>query len=197
MRKLYRRSGIALLLAAPCVFIEALASFNSPSTLTGTLIGLTFNVFEGTLVLIALRGFYMKQAQQAGWIGTLSIIVIAAAYITLVVGAIFLIYFILNLPYTLNQVNSLTFLAQLNGIFIVVGYILLGFAIFRAGVYPSWTGVTIIALGLYNVIPTLINFLAPTQQSTAALTFEGFLSGMANLILGVLYVRWSIALLKK
>lgn len=194
-RKMYRRSGIALLLAAPCVFIEALGSFSS-SSLAGILVVTIFAIPEDIFFLIAIRGLFAKQAQQAGWINIPSIVIFAAAYIVQILASIFIIVYILNFQYMQNDLNSLNFLLNLDSFFVIAAQILFGLAILRAGVYPRWTGTTLIVLGIVNTILTFISLSVPVQTPEAYI-LESSVVGILNFILGVLYIRWAITLFKK
>lgn len=195
IRKMYRHSGIALLLAAPCVFIEALGSFSS-SSIAGIFVVTIFAIPEDIFFLIAIRGLYAKQAQQAGWINIPSIVIFAAAYIVQILASIFMLVFALNFQYMQNDVNSLNFLINLDNFFLVAAQLLFGFAILRAGVYPRWTGMALLILGLVSAILTLIYLLVPVQTPDAYI-LENSVGGILDLILGVLYIRWAITLFKK
>lgn len=195
IRKMYRRSGIALLLAALCVFIEALGSFSS-SSIASILVITIFAIPEDIFFLIAIHGLYAKQAQQAGWINIPSIVIFAAAYIVQAIASIFILVFALNFQYMQNVLNSLNFLINLDNFFLVAAQLLFGFAILRAGVYPRWTGMALLILGLVSAILTFIYLLVPVQTPDAYI-LESSVGGILDLILGVLYIRWAITLFKK
>ncbi|HEY7359085.1 MAG TPA: FHA domain-containing protein, partial [Ktedonobacterales bacterium] len=74
-------------------------------------------------------------------------------------------------PETVVAFNTLL---GVNYFFIIVGDVILGLSIFRAAIFPRWTGVAFIAIGCAELIVTLVPVVALLQVAVVALAIALF-----------------------
>ncbi|GAC1591828.1 MAG: hypothetical protein NVS4B1_36920 [Ktedonobacteraceae bacterium] len=185
-QKTYSGSGIALLLAGACTFIYLLLVLSAPTPTVNQALS-QFEIFGliGIFVLCGLRGFYAKQAHRGGWLGTIGTMMLAAGWIlNIIISCIFVVSATSNQPFSPEAISSILTLYRVNYFFLIVGDIILGISIIRAGVYPRWTGIALIVLGCLN----LIYALAPLASA-----FEV----IAALFAVAIFSQWGLTLMKR
>jgi hypothetical protein len=187
LQKTYRGSGIALLLASACVIIYVLLVLSAPTPTKGQII-LVYGAFGlvGIFILCALRGFYAKQAHKGEWFGTIGIMMLAGGWIlNILISCIFVVHASSNQPFSLVEISSILTLYNVNNyFFIIIGDIILGISIIRAGVYPRWTGIANIVLGCLNLITAL------DPRATAV-------GVVAALLAAAILSQWGLTLMKR
>jgi pSer/pThr/pTyr-binding forkhead associated (FHA) protein len=185
-QKTYSGSGIALLLAGACTFIYLLLILSAPTpTESQALQQLEIFGLVGIFVLCGVHGFYAKQAHKVGWLGTIGTMMFAAAWIlNILISCIFVVNASSNQPFSPEAVSSIVTLDHVNYFFLIFGDIILGISIIRAGVYPRWTGITLIVLGCLNLIYALY------PQATAV-------EFMAVLLAAAIFSQWGLTLMKR
>lgn len=211
-QKTYRGSGIAFLLAGACILLGTLIwvldllifyaliySITPTPTIGFTLLptsglgllGAGIGGLVSMLILCALRGFHAKQADRAGWLGTIGVIMVAAVCIVaiLMTGIIVMNFLPNQPPYTLPSyasegVSLLYTIFYVNAFFGMVSYILVGISVIRSKVYPWWTGIGCIVGSCLSLISALV-------PSAIVVQF------MASLLAAAVYIRWGLILMKR
>ena len=174
----------AVLLAAAIVLVAV-----NPGP-AGLLLPVTNYCFlmSALLLLLALPGFYARQADAAGWLGLASYGLLQAGVLLFVVlAAPPLVYSSLSGPIPENA--PMFFLA----VALTLGLLLTAVATLRARVFPRWTGALLLAstlsffFGFFvaELLPPMPAFLG--QASTALL----------GVLLGLPIAGWGLALLAR
>lgn len=97
-------------------------------------------LLSSILLLLSLPGMYAKQANAAGWLGLIGYGLLQAGIVLLVVvGATPLLY-----P-SVTEPPGESYVAFLLGIALTLGLLLTGIATVRAGVFPRWSGILLLA----------------------------------------------------
>lgn len=148
--------------------------------------------------LLGIAGIYARQANQAGWLGLSGFLVLSLSW-WLQTGFVFLESFVFPLLATTNpqfvdgtlgmvagrgsevSLGALPLLYGLVGIFYMLGGLLFGISIFRAGVLPRWAGAL---LAITAALTPTAALLPHHLQRLAAVPM-----GIAFLWLG--YALWS------
>jgi hypothetical protein len=191
---LIRWSGVALLAAGILHFLSeilhpgggdpptAAAVLGSPYAALHTLA-----IVSIVLVLLGLVGLYARLAAVAGWPGLVGFLASFAGY-ALLMGVVFYDAYVTpalarNAPALLDRTSPLlagpTFLIPtiLAGMLILVGLLVFGVAIMRAGVLPRWAGLVLaiggLLLGPGTALPHPV-FLLGALLVDAALAWLGF-----------------------
>lgn len=191
--QIYRRSGIALLLAGIGIILYiliALLPLPAPleTFLTSAVFGLAF--IAG---LCGLRGFYAKQAGRGGWFGIIGTIMLTTGWILNVlislITCVYVLSFTTNQPLSLGAFTLDGVFYRVNYIFLVAGDIIMGIGMIRAGVFPRWTGIALIVVGFLNLASTL-SFVYP--QSALPILIEL----VTAILVAILFCRLGTALMK-
>lgn len=177
----YRGSGIALLLGGLCLGVQGFLSLSNPS---GILLNLTLELIVGALILCGLPGLQAKQSSKSGWIGTVSVAIIVAAWL---INMLMCIIYIANFNPGALIPSSITTLYNINFYFIIVGDILFGIAIIRAAVYPGWTGTAVIVVGIASLMVAL---MPPGNANISAV-----IGDLGTFILAAFYLQCGYVLL--
>lgn len=136
-------------------------------------------LLSAILLLLSLPGMYAKQAGSAGWLGLVGHALLQAGTILIViVAATPLLY-----P-SLSEAPGESLTAFLLGIALTLGLLLTGIATIRAGVYPRWSGILLLAAtaGFFFVF-FIAEFLPPIAGQVGSATF-GLLLAIALAWLG-------------
>ena len=138
---IFRWSGLlliagAVLLGAAIVMVAMKPAVSQPLSPQASLLLL----LSAILLLLALPAMYGRQADTAGWIGLIGYILLQPGLLLLVLSAApALLFPTQNLALGQNMVYFLL------GIAFVLGLLLTGIATIRAGVYPRWAGILLLA----------------------------------------------------
>lgn len=136
------RWGGLLLIVGVALLVAALTIASSTPEMTQQLPRLA-NVLlflSSILLLLSLPAMYARQADAAGWLGLIGHALLQTGILLfIVVSAPPLLYSSFDLPFE----NSLT--AFLLGIALTLGLLLTSIATLRAGVFPSWAGILLLA----------------------------------------------------
>jgi hypothetical protein len=139
-----RSSGLVLLAGA--LFMGAAIVFAALPAQTGAATPLVrINLFASSILLIlALPGIYARQSEATGWLGLLGHVLLEAGMVpVLVYAAAPTLYPQINTPFE----GGPSIIALLLGTAWLVGFGLTGIATLRAGVYPRWPGILLLAAG--------------------------------------------------
>ena len=183
-QRLYRRSGIALLLTGACYLVQ-LFLLLGPKTPDTSQTFESFVILAYICLLFALRGLHARQEHKTGWLGTIGLMMLTAgAIINILIAGIFVGNYIPG--YSFSQIVSTTIvtLSYVNLVFLVSGDILYGISMIRANVYPRWTGVVLIIVGFLNPV-------ALVPQSSLAISL------LASLLLIAFLTRLGLILVKQ
>lgn len=127
----------------------------------------SLSLMAAVLLLVALPGMYAKQAESAGWLGLVGYALLQAGIVLIVVvAATPLLYPLIregagNHPVTL-----------LLGLALTIGLLLTGIATIRAGVYPRWSGILMLAAtGGFFFVFFIAEFLAPIAGQVSSASF--------------------------
>jgi len=131
-------------------------------------------LLSSILLLLSLPGMYAKQADSVGWFGLVGHILLHAGLIMLVlVAATPILYPSIREP---SGENLVVFVL---GIALTLGLLSTGIATIRAGVYPQWSGILLLAAtaGFFFVF-FIAEFLPPVAGQIGSATF-GLLLALA------------------
>jgi hypothetical protein len=190
-RTLYRLSGVALLiggmLAAIGYIIGSFISGHDSSAITSpvTLASLLIVFFGSLLILLGLPGMYVRQAGRAGILGLLGFLFLSYVFLFDQVVQSFInatiapelaahpatLVFALSYPPAMGPFLLAGMLTQ------ILGPLLFGIAILRAGVFPRWTAWVLLAtlpLGLVGFLPFLPDALSNLAAIVGNLALAGF-----------------------
>ena len=134
----FRWSGAALTLGAPLMGMGITLGSTKVAQITTPWVATVF--FLGSiLTMLALPGIYARQANAVGWLGL-------AGHVLLATGLVLLI-FVAALPLLDPNVSSIpdTAAAALLFFALFAGLVMTSIATLRAGVYPRWTGILLLA----------------------------------------------------
>jgi len=161
--KVTRWSGLAAI-AAGVIFI-AIQPIHPPDELASVSTGTwavvqTLKFSMGILGLIGLTGIFARQVNEAGWLGLAGYLMLSVFYILTTVFSFIEAYvaplLIVDAPKFIDNILGLAFgnfspsigaiggFYAVAGIMFLLGGLLLGIAIFRAGVLPRWAGALLI-----------------------------------------------------
>ena len=126
-----------------------------------------FLFLSSILLLFSLPGMYAKQANAAGWLGLAGYGLLQAGIVLIaVLGSTPLLY-----P-AVKQAPGESVPAFLLGIALTLGLLLTGIATLRAGVFPRWSGILLLAAMagfLFNFF--IAEFLPPLAGQVGAAVF--------------------------
>lgn len=131
-------------------------------------------LLSSILLLLSLPGMYARQAHLAGWLGLTGHALLHIGIVLIVVtGATPLLY-----P-SIQGVPGESLIAFGLGIALTLGLLLTGIATLRAGVYPRWSGILLLAAtaGFFFVF-FIAEFLPPITGQLGSATF-GLLLALA------------------
>lgn len=148
----YKKSGIALWIGAGCALLQINFFLMQASGHIGPQDIYDYYsvlLLQGICFLCALRGVHAKHAKTAGALGVLAILVIGGASLLSVIVSTIYVGNANSINYTLSSNFALQVLAftNIDNIFIILGDLLLGVSLIYGKVYPTWIGITGIALG--------------------------------------------------
>jgi hypothetical protein len=149
-----RWSGVALVAAAIVLGTAiALASLRLPGTVPPMPLGSLLLLVGSMLLMLALPGMYARQAEAAGALGLVG-------HVLLAVGNVALIGFA-TAPLFNPSVTGLdkeeTIVAGLLLLVLPLGFVLTAVATLRAAVYPRWSAILLLAVG----VEFLLTFFGP------------------------------------
>ena len=183
-QKLYRRSGIALLLTGVCYLVQ-LFLLLSPKTPDFGQTFESFVILAYISLLFALRGLHARQEHKTGWLGTIGIVMLTAgAIINILIAGIYVANFVPGYSFSKIVSTTIVMLNYVNLVFLVSGDLLYGLCIIRANVYPRWTGVVLIIVGF-------LNFVALVPQAMLAISL------LASVLLIAFLTRLGLILFKQ
>lgn len=175
--KRYKWSGIALWVGAACTLLQiySLLTLASGSSGLQDVYDYYSIVFlQGICFLLALRGVHAKHARTAGALGVVAIMAIGGALLLSIIASGIYVGSANSATYviTANTTSLVQTFIVFDNFFIVVGDLLLGISLIYGKVYPTWIGITGIALGcivLFEVIIPLGGTPAPVGLSILGL----------------------------
>ena len=151
----YRRTAIALFLASLCLLLEIYAIY-SPQTPDHYRNIWSIAILGDIFLLCSLRGIQAKQEHKAGWFGIIGITLnVSGTALNIIMGIFFVGNYIPNVPFIQAVPPQILTLYYVTLVFTVFGNILYGISIIRARVYPLWTGIILIIVGVLTPVPTL------------------------------------------
>lgn len=170
----YRINGVMLAFGAVLFGAAVLTIVTRPvnyQTLSGktSILLLVSAIF----LLLSLPALYFRQAETAGWLGLIGHVLLETGILMLVViSATPLLYPSINMP---TGENIVIFLL---GIAFTLGLLLTGIAIIRAGVFPRWAGILLLAAtaGFFFVF-FVTEFLPPAAGQIGSAVLGIILSG--------------------
>jgi len=184
---LIRLSGGALVLAAPILFITAIinpASYNPDAILTEVWVPVHLAVWIGTILTIfGLIGLHLSQAEESGRLGLIAFILLFYGYVVTAAAPAVEALALPALVAAQNGVRTvesllfnpqgplglLTVVVGISFLLTSLGYILMGIAIIRAGVFPRPSGVLLIVAPLTSLAALII----PKSIFLMSVTFVG------------------------
>lgn len=129
-------------------------------------------LLSSVLLLLSLPGMYARQASAAGWLGLGGYALLQAGILLIVVvAAPTLLY-----P-SIRQGAGPNLVTLVLGIALTLGLLLTGIATIRAGVYPHWSGILLLAAmaGFFFVF-FVAEFLPPVAGQLGSASFGGLLA---------------------
>jgi hypothetical protein len=167
---LYRVSGLALLLGAlldiiATIFKMLLFPNDNPQQAVSMpqqyvslawLIVALLNFLSSLLIVGGLPGVCVRQRVQAGWLGLVGFVLTLVSAILFVgidvIDVLVLPYLAATAPQLLAPPASYTTYLLVATLLVTVGVVLLGLATMRAGVFPRWAGLLLIAGVVINLV---------------------------------------------
>ncbi len=137
-----RGSGLALVAGALLMGAAiAMVSLRLPGQLPTPLVS-TMLLVASILIMLALPGMYARQSEAAGWLGLVGHVLLEVGIVIVVVYA--------AAPLFNPAVKGLgeSVAAFLLGIALLLSLVLTAIATLRAGVYPRWSGILLLAAGV-------------------------------------------------
>jgi hypothetical protein len=131
-------------------------------------------LLSSIFLLLSLPGMYVRQAGSAGWLGLAGYALLQAGIVMIVIiAATPLLYPSISEPIGENLILFVL------GIALTLGLLLTGIATLRAGVYPRWSGMLLLAAtaGFFFVF-FIAEFLPPIAGQVGSATF-GLLLALA------------------
>lgn len=109
------------------------------------------------LFLMGLPGLYLRQAEQAGWLGLVGFfLLLISSLMQISVGSFFtevLPLFAQKAPALIGQTPTGIALMGLGGTLVgLIGMVLLGISVIRSKVFPRLAGMLIIVIGILNLV---------------------------------------------
>jgi len=156
---LYRASGLALLLGAVIFIVGSILSFAGAPLTPIWLVATGVWISGMVLLLLGLPGIVARQAPRAGWLGFAGFLLTFLGWF-LLTGFYVVDNLILSpwLDALAPQVYAQWFVNPAVGVSIHVansllgvGGVLLGMATTRAGVFPRWAGLLLIAAAVFDL----------------------------------------------
>jgi hypothetical protein len=170
----YRLNGILLAFgavlfgAAVLTIVTRPVNYQTLSSRTSLLL-----LVSAISLLLSLPALYFRQAEAAGWLGLIGHVLLETGILMLVViSATPLLYPSIKMP---TGENIVIFLL---GIAFTLGLLLTGIAIIRAGVFPRWAGILLLAAmaGFFFVF-FITEFLPPAAGQIGSAALGLVLSG--------------------
>jgi hypothetical protein len=127
-------TGVLLLGAAVAIVSLRRQGLASPALDTMLLVG-------SILLMLGWTGMYARQAEAAGWLGLVGHILLQAGSVLIIVATAQPLF----TPSITGLGESAT--AFFLGVALLLGLVLTAVATLRAGVYPRWSGVLLLAAG--------------------------------------------------
>lgn len=142
VKTILRWSGLALtagalLMGAGIVSIAFQAPNQLPTPLFSTLL-----LVASILIILALPGIYARQSEAAGWLGLLGHMLLEVGLVVIVLYAGAPLFY----PETKGSPGD-SLAGYLLGTALLLGVTLTAIATLRAGVYPRWSGILLLAAG--------------------------------------------------
>ena len=139
------------------------------------------------LLLLSLPGMYAKQAASAGWLGLVGYVLLQAGILLIVTIAA------IPLMYPSVEASGENLVSFVLGIALFLGLLLTGIATLRAGVYPRWSGILLLAAmaGFFFVF-FVAEFLPPIAGQLGSASF-GVLLALALAWIGYLNLTSPVA----
>ena len=194
-RTLYRLSGFSLVLSGLLLLIglilnpvdTGMTAVKDPLIMASYLLGF----FAVLFTLLGLPGVFLRQAERAGLLGLLGMLFtffgVAILDGTHSVISFAVLPVLATSPVTATQLGSLDtaiqqgllgMLVTIGAPMILLGLLLLGIATLRAGIFPRWVGIVLIA-----VVPLApLSFVVPIL-SNAGFEFSYFALAAAGVVL--------------
>lgn len=137
-------------------------------------------LISAVLLLLSLPAMYAAQSDSAGWLGLTGFALLQAGVVLFVLLASTpLLYPSITIP---AGENAAVFLL---GIALTVGLVLTGIATVRAGVFPRWSGITVLAAAAgFFFLFFIAEFLDPRVTQVGSACF-GVLLAVALASIGV------------
>jgi hypothetical protein len=177
----YRWSGIlllvgAVLLGAAIVILSLKPVINQVLSPGVSLLLLLSSI----LLLLSLPAMYASQAKAAGWLGLTGHALLQTGVLLLVVIAATPILY----P-SLKAASGENLVVFLLGIALTLGLLLTGIATIRAGIYPRWAGVLLLAATAGFFFDFFIAEFLPPMAGQVGSAFFGILLALAFVWIGV------------
>ena len=175
INKAIRRSGLLLIIGA-ALLVVALGMPSSTQEMNQQLPPLTNALLfiSSILFLLSLPAMYARQADAAGWLGLIGHALLQTGILFFVVVSVPpLLYSSFDLPFE----NSLT--AFLLAMALTLGLLLTSIATIRAGVFPRWAGILLLAGTAVFCFSFFITELLPRLAGQIVGAIMGIVLGLA------------------
>ena len=176
-----RLSGLFLIIGAALLGTAIImTAFNPVVNQTLSPLVSLFLLISAIMLLLSLPAMYAKQAEEAGWLGITGHALLQTGILLLVVVAS------TPLLYTsLKLASGESLVVFLLGIALTMGLLLTGIATIRAGIFPRWTGILLLAATTGFFFVFFIAEFLPPQAGQAGSAFLGILLALALAWIGV------------
>ncbi len=131
-------------------------------------------LLSSILLLLSLPGMYARQAGAAGWLGLVGHALLQAGIVLLVMVASPSIFY----P-SLSEASGENLAAFVLGIALTFGLLLTGIATIRAGVYPRWSGILLLAATAGFFFDFFVAEFLPPLAGQVGSAFFGILLALA------------------
>jgi hypothetical protein len=187
VKTILRWSGLpltagALLLGAAIVS----AAFQAPNQLPAPLMS-TLLLVASILIMLTLPAMYVRQAEAAGWLGLMGYVLLQVGMFPIVVYAGAPLFYLQIQATPVPSTGALVL-----GTALMVGLPLTAIATLRAGVYPRWSGILLLAAGVGMVFAFVVADALPPTAGQLGSVIWGILFASGFAWIGIaLWTGWS------
>jgi hypothetical protein len=176
VKTILRWSGLALAAGALLVGAGTVSvAFQGPNQLP-TPLASTLLLVSSILIMLALPGMYARQSETAGWLGLLGYVLLQVGMVPIVVYAGAPLFYLQIQGTPVPSTGALVL-----GTALMLGLPLTAIATLRAGVYPHWSGILLLAASVGMVFAFVVADALPpiAGQLGSAIWGTLFASGLA------------------
>lgn len=190
-KKVVRWSGLVLIIGAVLLGTEIVLATFVPYADRSSLSPLTYLLLllSGILLMLSLPAMYALQASASGWIGFAGHVLLQTGTLLLVVAA----YLPISTPSLYPPASGENAVSFFFAISMILGVLLTAIATIRAGVFPRWAGILLLAVTPGLIFAIFIGDLLPGVLTQVVGVLLGILMAVAFAWVGVAMLQQSRA----